>query len=209
MQPIPGLHSVSIYQIAAKRRKTRSLRGWTMLEIGVVLAIMAILALLSVPRVDAYLTEGKVPKVADDLRRFMARSRINAAASADPNSAFQTANQRAFALAVAGSTAMSANTSTYVVSHNLGSGGVVRFTSADGGRGYNLSLDKVSQVACPMLPGLLARDSNKISVNGQELKNTETPVNFNANSAEAACLDGDENTLVFTVGNYEIAAGSK
>jgi len=34
-------------------------------------------------------------------------------------------------------------------------------------------------------------------------------VNFSATTAEAACVDGENNTMVFTAGNYEINAGSR
>ncbi|WP_157838849.1 type 4 pilus major pilin [Achromobacter sp. DH1f] len=204
IQSVAGLDA----QIMGSRR-ARLAHGFTLVEFGVVLVLVAIVAIYSIPRVDAYLIDGKVPKVADDLRRFMARSRVNGAAAADPNVAFQSGTQRAFALALNGSTTLSSNTTTFVVQHNLGSGGVVRYSPSDGGRGYTLTLDKVHNIACAPLTGILARDASKISINGQELKNTETPVNFNATNADAACVEGEANTIVFTVGNYEISAGSK
>ncbi|MPS81706.1 MAG: prepilin-type N-terminal cleavage/methylation domain-containing protein [Achromobacter sp.] len=192
---------------ARKRHATAS--GFTMTEIAIALAVIAILTIFSIPRVEAYIIDGKVPKVAEDLRRFMTRNRINGSSAADPNTAFAGATQRSFALALSGSTTMASNTTTYQVQHNLGSGGVVRYAGVDGGKGYSLSLDKVHQIACANLAGILARDSNKISINGQEQKNTETPVNFNPTTADAACVDGENNTVVFTVGNYEINAGSR
>lgn len=195
-------------QTLISRRKKRA-KGSLITDIGVGLVLLAIIAIVSVPYVTEYIIDARTPKVAEDLRRFMARTRINGNSAADPNTAFSSATQRAFALALAGSTAVSSNRTTFVVQHNLGSGGVARYASADGGKGYSITVDKVHMVACAPLAGILARDSNKISINGQEQKNTETPVNFSATTAEAACADGENNTLVFTAGNYEINAGSR
>ncbi|WP_063589359.1 type 4 pilus major pilin [Achromobacter ruhlandii] len=206
-----AIHASSNAETANKlvKRRKQSANGSLLTDIGVGLVILAVIAIFSIPYVNEYLIDAKTPKVAEDLRRFMARNRINGTASADPNTAFSAATQRAFALALSGSTTMSSNRNTFVVQHNLGSGGVILYADADGGKGYTLTLDKVHQVACASLAGILNRDSNKISINGQEQKNTETPVNFSATTAEAACVDGENNTMVFTAGNYEINAGSR
>lgn len=194
---------------ALSRRRRQLAKGLSAVELGVVLTIIVVLAIYTMPKIDSYLIDGKVPKVAEDLRRFMVRNRVNASAAADPNTAFANATQRSFALGVASSTTVSSNTTTYVVQHNLGSGGVITYAAADGGKGYTLTLNKVHQIACANLAGILARDSSKISINGQEQKNTETPVNFSGTNADAACVDGENNTIVFTAGNYEVNAGAR
>ncbi|CAB3893021.1 prepilin-type N-terminal cleavage/methylation domain-containing protein [Achromobacter mucicolens] len=194
---------------APAERRRQLARGLSAIELSVVLAIIVILAIYTMPKIDSYLIDGKVPKVAEDLRRFMVRNRVITSSAADPNTAFANATQRSFALAITSSSTISSNPTTYVVQHNLGSGGVITYSAVDGGKGYTLNLDKVHQVACANLAGILARDSSKISINGQEQKNTETPVNFSGTNADAACVDGENNTIVFTAGNYEVNAGSR
>jgi hypothetical protein len=197
----------TIFEVSRRRRAHSA--GGMLVEVGAAVLVMIVLAVVGIPMINSYIIDGRVPAVADDLRRFMTRNKVNGSASADPNSAFQQATQRAFAMALNGSTALSVNATTFVVQHNLGSGGVIVYAPADGGKGYSLTADRVHSTACPTLAGILNRDSNKITINGVEQKNTETPVNFSSTNAEAACTDGETNTLVFTSGNYEIASGAR
>lgn len=186
------------------RRRAAFQKGVTLVELAIVGAIILIIAVLGIPKINELIVENKASKVGEEMQRFFARSIANAAGGDDPMTAFATADQVGFARAVSGSSVLTVSQTNNTVAHGLGSGGTVTYGPADGGKGFSLTLTRVNSAACPSLASLMNRMSSKISINAIQQKNSETPLQYSATTAEVACEDGDANTFVFTAGNYEL-----
>ncbi len=180
---------------AARRRQ----RGFTLIEVSIVTAIVLLIAIIGIPAIGGYVMENKVPKVGQELARFVMHTRINAGSAADaPYDEISTASLAAMA---ADSTVLTVAGDGSVL-HGLGSGGTVEVASAENGAAFEVRLKKVNHVACPAIASVLQRVSDRITVGadegaGQTVKDATTP--FSALAAEAACTKGDVNQFVFHV----------
>src|SRR5690606_33215651 len=54
----------------------RGMRGFTLIEVAIVAAIVLITAIIGIPAINTYVIENKVPKVGQDLQRFVARVKV-------------------------------------------------------------------------------------------------------------------------------------
>ncbi len=180
---------------AARRRQ----RGFSLIEVSIVTAIVLLIAIIGIPAIGGYVMENKVPKVGQELARFMMHMRINAESAVDaPYDEISTASLAAMA---ADSTVLTVAGDGSVL-HGLGSGGTVEVASAEGGAAFEVRLKKVNHVACPAIASVLQRISDRITVGagevpGRTVKDATTP--FSALAAEAACTKGDVNQFVFHV----------
>src|SRR5690606_25803278 len=59
-------------RIASPRRAS----GFTLIEVAIVSAIVLITAIIGIPAINGYVIENKVPKVGQDLQRFVARLKV-------------------------------------------------------------------------------------------------------------------------------------
>lgn len=185
---------IQLFQARALRRQ----KGFSLVEVSIVTAIVLLLAIIGVPAIGNYVVENKVPKVGEEVARFILQTRVNASASsAEPYSAIDT---NSFARMVQGSSLFSVVDSGGVatVSHGLGKEGQVVVQSADLGAAFSITLSNVSHVACPSIASILQRMADTITVSGVTVKDDTTP--YSALTTQANCEQGDGNTFVFTTG---------
>ncbi|OMG80965.1 hypothetical protein BIZ92_12700 [Achromobacter xylosoxidans] len=181
--------------------------GWTLAEVGVVITIVIILAIVGFPSVKGFFVQGRVPAAAGELQRFMSTARIMSEGdSATPYSAIDNAQNLAPSLRDSTVFKVTGNT----VAHRLGgtgvgSNGTITIAPAALGGGavgsaFSLTLTNVNHRACPVLASTLNGISEMISVNGTVAKtlgaNSESGT-FNAVTAQNLCVNGDNNTFVF------------
>lgn len=202
-------HNIAI-QRAIQRAKSADLRrqgGWTLAEVGVVITIVIILAIVGFPSVKGFFVQGRVPAAAGELQRFMSTARIMSEGdSATPYSAIDNAQNLAPSLRDSTVFKVTGNT----IAHRLGgtgvgSNGTITIAPAALGGGavgsaFSLTLTNVNHRACPVLASTLNGISEMISVNGTVAKtlgaNSESGT-FNAVTAQNLCVNGDNNTFVF------------
>lgn len=180
-------------------RRRQGQRGFSLIEVSIVTAIVLLIAVIGIPAIGGYVMENKIPKVGQELARFIMQTRVNAGASGDaPYQDIGTAN---LASLVADSTVLTL-TSDGTVLHGLGSGGAVEVEASDAGDGFVLRLLKVNHVACPSIASVLQRVAEQITVTAdgtglRTVKDDSTP--YSALATEAACSRGDVNQFAFHV----------
>jgi len=184
------------------------------MEVSIVTAIVLLIAIVGIPAIGGYVIENKVPKVGEELQRFVASMKINAqGGGVTPYTGLDTG---ALANALRDSTVLSVQGTGAAasVAHGLGGSGTsgngvvqVEPASVDGagmGSAFTLTLTNVSHAACPALASVLQRVSEIISISGSSgakvvkdsIATPATP--YRAAQAQAQCSQGDVNTFVFT-----------
>ncbi|CAB3690932.1 hypothetical protein LMG26685_04783 [Achromobacter mucicolens] len=189
-------------------------QGFSLMEVSIVTAIVLLIAIVGIPAIGGYVIENKVPKVGEELQRFVASMKINAqGGGVTPYTGLDTG---ALANALRDSTVLSVQGTGAAasVAHGLGGSGTsgsgvvqVEPASVDGagmGSAFTLTLTNVSHAACPALASVLQRVSEIISISGSSgarvvkdsIATPATP--YRAAQAQAQCSQGDVNTFVFT-----------
>ncbi|MDH1179884.1 prepilin-type N-terminal cleavage/methylation domain-containing protein [Achromobacter mucicolens] len=189
-------------------------QGFSLMEVSIVTAIVLLIAIVGIPAIGGYVIENKVPKVGEELQRFVASMKINAqGGGVTPYTGLDTG---ALANALRDSTVLSVQGmgAAASVAHGLGGSGTsgsgvvqVEPASVDGagmGSAFTLTLTNVSHAACPALASVLQRVSEIISISGSSgakvvkdsIATPATP--YRAAQAQAQCSQGDVNTFVFT-----------
>ena len=189
-------------------------QGFSLMEVSIVTAIVLLIAIVGIPAIGGYVIENKVPKVGEELQRFVASMKINAqGGGVTPYTGLDTG---ALANALRDSTVLSVQGigAAASVAHGLGGSGTsgsgvvqVEPASVDGagmGSAFTLTLTNVSHAACPALASVLQRVSEIISISGSSgakvvkdsIATPATP--YRAALAQAQCSQGDVNTFVFT-----------
>lgn len=186
--------------------KSRAQRGFTLVELMVVLLIIALLALVGIPAARGMIIGGKVEPTASDINKVVTKMRSNfagqgntpynnlgAAAAATANFA-NTARGLASALTITGTGA------TATVQHEIGATGaqigVAPATITTLGDSFTVTVNDVHHAGCPGLAAQLSKSAEVISVNGTAVK--PAGGNYNGGTAQNACNDGDVNDFVFT-----------
>ncbi|MFV0284008.1 MAG: type 4 pilus major pilin [Castellaniella sp.] len=173
--------------------------GFSLIEVSIVTAIVLLIAVIGIPAIGGYVMENKVPKVGQELARFVMHMRVNAGTSGDtPYENIGTANLAAM---VADSTVLTVATGGSVL-HGLGSGGTVEVESADAGAAFLVRLNQVNHVACPAIASVLQRVADRITVEADgaaAVTVKDDATTYNALSAESACAKGDVNQFEFHV----------
>lgn len=190
-------------------------RGFSLVEVSIVTAIVLLISIAAIPAINGYVIENKVPKVGEELQRFVARAKANAqGGGSTPYAGMETA-VLANALRHSSVLSVGGTGSSAVVAHGLGGSGgsgngVVTLAPASlaggaSGSAFSLTLSNVNDAACPSLASILQRVSEVISVAGQGgavvVKDAlASPAQaYSATLADAQCAEGDRNTFVFTV----------
>lgn len=192
-----GNQWVGIGRWANGRRRAQ--QGFSLIEVSIVTAIVLLIAVIGIPAIGGYVLENKVPKVGQELARFVMQTRVNAGTSGDPPYVgISTTN---LASMVADSTVLT-RASDGTILHGLGGGGTIEVESDDAGAGFLLRLLRVNHVACPSIASVLQRVADRITVSAdggavKTVKDDATP--YSALSAESACAKGDTNQFVFHV----------
>ncbi|WP_322998623.1 type 4 pilus major pilin [Castellaniella sp.] len=195
-QALGGEWGVTDRPVAAHRR---SQRGFSLIEVSIVTAIVLLIAVIGIPAIGGYVLENKVPKVGQELARFVMHTRINAGTSGDPPYAeIGTTNLVSM---VADSTVLTRATDGTIL-HGLGGGGTIEVEPDEAGAGFLLRLLRVNHVACPSIASVLQRVAERITVSAdggaaRTVKDDATP--YSALAAESACTKGDANQFVFHV----------
>ena len=188
-------------------------RGFSLVEVSMVTALMILIAIIGIPAVQGYVVENKVPRVAADLQRFVARLKVSAmGAGAAP---YARIDQRALinGLRDAAAIQLLGKGKDLSVAHGLGGAGVgsngtirIKTASVPGsgdGTGFRLTLSEVNHAACPALATVLQRMALQVTISGVgpavEVKNSGVdPVReYDPVLADAQCKPGDSNTFEF------------
>lgn len=205
MQQPNTANSRAIQRAAANNLRRQG--GWTLVEIGAVIAIVIFLVVVNYPAIKGYFIQGRVPAAAGELQRFMSTARIMGEGdTATPYASINNAQN--LAPSMRESTVFKVTGST--VAHRLGgtgvgSNGTITIAPAALGGGasgsaLSLTVTNVNHRACPVLASIMNGVSEMISVNGTVAKtlgaNNESG-SFNAVTAQDLCVNGDNNTFVF------------
>ncbi|MBO9352529.1 prepilin-type N-terminal cleavage/methylation domain-containing protein [Bordetella petrii] len=197
--------------IATPRRQA----GFSLIEVSIVTAIVLLVAIIGIPAIGAYVIENKVPKVGEELQRFVARTKSHAQGSGPAPYSDLDTGSLANALRDSSVVAASGTGAGAVVAHGLGGtgnggNGIIAVAPASvagggAGSGFSITLTNVSNAACPGLASVMQRMSDIITIEGRggavRIKDTTVVprVAYSAAAAEAQCAEGDNNTFVFTV----------
>lgn len=184
-------------QEAARRQA-----GFSLVEISIVMAIVLLLSIIAIPTVKTYVIESKVPKVGEELARFILHTKINAAGGSSAPYDGIGINNLAGMLRDSGIFAVSGTEATPTVRHGLGADGEVSVAQAQSGAAFSITLSKVNHAACPSIASVLQRMSDTVVLTPQggsatTIKDADT--HYSALDTESRCSRGDGNTFVFTV----------
>lgn len=190
-------------------------RGFSLIEISIVTTIMMLLAIVGIPAIQGYIVESKVPRVAEEIQRFVARLKMTTHGfGASP---YGNVDTTVLANALRGSSVVSvtgAGTGANVA-HGLGGAGVsgrgvIRVVphalpGAPVGSAFLLTLNDVNHAACPGLASVLQRIAEVVTISGVggpvTVKNSlhEPSAPYNPLLADAQCLAGDRNSFEFVI----------
>jgi prepilin-type N-terminal cleavage/methylation domain-containing protein len=181
------------------RHRTRQ-RGFSLIEVSIVTAIVLLLAIIGIPAIGSYVVENKVPKVGEELARFILQVKVNASGAAgQPYMDIDTSH---FASLVrdSGIFSVSGSGAGAQVLHGLGGDGQVTVAPQGAGESFAVELTNVNHAACPALASVMQRVADTITVAAQgqaavTVKDAATA--YSALATEAQCVQGDRNTFVF------------
>ncbi|OWT65885.1 prepilin-type cleavage/methylation domain-containing protein [Candidimonas nitroreducens] len=185
------------------RHGYRGQRGFSLVEVSIVTAIVLLLAIIGIPAIGSYVVENKVPRVGEELARFIAQARVNAApGTALPYESIQTSNLASL-LRDSGVLSISGADANVKVMHGLGSDGEVTVEPVEAGAAFSLTLTNVNHAACPGIASVMQRVSEDMSIaaGGQAAVTIkDDTVAYSAMAAQSHCAKGDVNTFVFVAG---------
>jgi hypothetical protein len=196
-------------------RRLTAQRGFSLIEISIVTTLMMLIAIIGIPAIQGYVIENKVPRVAEEIQRFVARMKANTNGfGASPYLGLDT-GALANALRSSSVVAVTGFGPRASVAHGLGGTGhsgrgvmsvePQAVPGALSGSAFSLTLNDVNQAACPALASILQRLAEVVTIAGAGgptmVKNslTEPHMPYNPMLADAQCVSGDRNTFVFTI----------
>lgn len=176
--------------------------GFSLVEVSIVMAIVLLLAIIAIPTIRTYVIESKVPRVGEELARFVMHAKVNAPnGTTAPYAGLATVNLAGM-LRDSGIFSITGSSSAPVVRHGLGSDGDITVAPVSSGSAFSITLSKVNHAACPSIASVLQRLADTIVLTPQSgsarvVKDGNT--HYNALETESSCSQGDGNTFVFTV----------
>lgn len=185
-------------------QKVKSQRGFSLVEVSIVMAIVLLLAIIAIPAVRSYVIESRVPKVGEELARYILHTRINASSSSVQNP-YAAIKMAGMANMLRGSSVLTVDDATgnLKVRHGLGSDGEVTVAEANAGAAFTITLSRVNHAACPSIASVLQHLADRVVVSSASRSATVKDVAENnaykALVAEETCEKGDVNTFAFTV----------
>lgn len=189
-------------------------RGFSLIEVSIVTAIVLLIAIVGIPAIASYVIENKVPKVGEELQRFVARVKANGQGGGI--APYENMHDGILANALRDSSVFTVKGSdaSAVVAHGLGGNGAAgngtltvapaAFAGGGPGSAFTLTLTNVNNAACPGLASVMQRVSEIIALQGQggpvvvKDSSASPPRAYDAMLAQAQCARGDANTFVFT-----------
>ena len=186
--------------------KTRAQRGFTIVELLIVLAIIAFLAIIGVPWVRNIMISGQVEPTANDVQKVVAAMRQNFSGQGNTPytnlgaPAAATANFANTAAGIASSLTVTGSGATATVQHGLGATGsqvsVASSAITTAGDSFTVTFPTVNMAACPGLANQLSKAAEVITINGTSVK--AAGGTYNGGTAQNLCTAGDTNAFVFT-----------
>lgn len=208
-----GLAAWNISGLQAIGNKLHRQRGFSLVEVSIVTALMILMAIIGLPSVQGYVIENKVPRVAEDLQRFVARVKVSAI-GAGPTP-YLGIDQRSLinGLRDAAAVKIQGSNDSMSVAHGLGglgsgSHGTIRIQAdaipgLGNGSAFRMTLTNVNHAACPALAAVMQRMAAQVMVGGAGsavvVKNSRSlPVrDYDPMQADAQCQLGDTNQFEF------------
>jgi len=178
-------------------------RGFSLVEVSIVTAIVLLLAIIGIPAIGSYVVENKVPKAGEELARFILQTKVNAPNGTSlPYADIETAHFAALARDSSVFSVIGEDTAARVL-HGLGSEGEVSVQPVDAGAAFSIALSRVHHAACPSLASIMQRVSDVITLTPDGggtaiIKDASTP--YSALAVETQCARGDANDFLFTIG---------
>lgn len=190
-------------------------RGFSLIEISIVITIMMLIAIVGIPAIQGYVIESKVPRVAEEIQRVVAK--IKASTNGFGATPYAGIDSSALVNALRSSSVVSVTGKgpDANVAHGLGGNGTngrgvisieqASLIGAPVGSAFSIAFNDVNHAACPSLVSILQRMADLVTVGGQAgpqvVKNTlaEPPLPYSSILADAQCTSGDRNTFVFTI----------
>ncbi|RZS35423.1 type IV pilin protein [Corticibacter populi] len=168
--------------------------GFTLIELGVVLAIIAILAVLAIPFIQDYIVSGRANTGAKDLQKAASDIRSAAAGvtTATPYSGVTTATLAAYLRNT------SFNVSGNTVTHSMAAPGLAPQNvtiSGTSGATFAIQLASVHEKACPELASQMSKAAESITIGSTSVKTATT--SLNVANARTACVAAGAN-MIFT-----------
>lgn len=181
-------------------------RGFTLVELLVVLAIIAVITIFGVPFMRGIIIQGKTEPTGSDINKVATKMRTNFAGQGTTPynnlgaGAAATANFANSARGLASSLTITGSGPTATIQHDIGATGaqieVAPGTITTLGDSFTVTVNDVNEAACPGLAAQLSRSAEVISINGTNAK--AVGGTYNGGTAQNACSPGDANDYVFT-----------
>ena len=206
-----GVHEHKLRDVQQKKNRQS---GFSLVEISIVTTLGMLIAILGIPAIQSYVIESKVPRVAEELQRFVAR--MKATTQGFGIAPYDGINTGVLANALRTSSVLlvSGVGSGARVVHGLGSGSSGKggihlephaLPGGQSGTAFALTLRDVNQAACPGLAAILQRIAEHVTIAGTNgpvaVKNAmaEPFMPYNPLLADAQCAAGDNNVFTFVV----------
>ncbi|CAN5462962.1 hypothetical protein BH10PSE16_BH10PSE16_04010 [soil metagenome] len=191
-------------RVSHARPALKQQTGFTLVELLVVAAIIAILTIAALPQIQAYIVSGKVGPANNEMQRGLTRMKINAEGngttpySGVTTAVFANTMRDGSVFTVAGVAAAA------TIKHGLtaSGAGVVAVAPAKivtTGDAFSITMNGVNRGACPDIAATMQKSAAQIAINGTTVK----PIGgkFDGAAATNACIDTntDSNVFIFTV----------
>lgn len=177
-------------------------KGFTIVELTVVMAIMGILAIFSFYQIQKFIYSGRVQPAATALQSAMSGTRVSFSTTGSPTpySGITTASFAAYIKDTNATFQTVGSGASRTITHNLGATSAPATVAPDTlttlGDSAAITLSSVSEYVCAEIMVALSRSAERLAINGTNVKSIGS--NFQAELAKVACTDGDTNTLTIT-----------
>lgn len=189
-----SVNSLSHQSVTKGNDGNRRQAGLSLIEISVVSAIILLIAIVSIPAINSFIIESRVPKVGESIARFVVNHSVNTPLyEAEP---YEGVDNQLFALQLesAGVFNVTGSGANLQILHGLGKQGTLQVT---GGETLIITLNNVHHAACPGLSSVLQRIAHSITVGAETVKSDAKT--YNATFAQKQCEKGESNTFEFVV----------